>query len=509
MMKKTTILLQKTKNMVLLLGSFLIAYNTYAGWTQLGDISFPGNVAADVRVCFEINGKGYAGTGMDQNFNLKRDFWEYDPSGDTWTQKADFAGSARWFASGFAINGKGYLGTGGGVGGAKLSDFYEYDPVANQWSSRASFGGGLRDNAVGFAIGNKGYIALGASSTSRHNDLWEYDPLADSWMQKSDFPGAARAFSVSFVIAGIAYVGCGYNNQNNPTAYYSDVYAYDPDDSSTGGGGSWTRVADFGGGNRGYAGTFVINGMGYVTGGDYPAFTTDHTDLWKYNPVSNKWLQKEDFPGEARLTPDAFSLNGRGYIGGGFNFLTNTYYSDFYEYTESCDTVGANFIYSEDSTTALTVNFSAEDVFDHTAVYTWDFGDGNTSNTQNPNHAYDSAGVYNVCLTVDNGCSVHTFCTDVSLQNTGVYTKILGASERVIVYPNPAKDYVNLRIPLGNTEGVVIKIFDMAGKEIKSQNSIAPVFRFNIADLAEGVYYLNVYSSNNHRLHSEKIIIRK
>ena len=503
-MKRQLLFCKKTRNTILLLGSFLICYNTYAGWAQLGDISFPGNVAADVRVSFEINGKGYVGTG--EGGGLRKDFWEYDPDGDTWTQKADFAGSARLFAAGFAINGKGYLGTGSG-GGQRLSDFYEYDPAANQWGSRASFGGGPRDNAVGFSIGNKGYIALGVSSTGHHNDLWEYDPLADSWIQKPDFPGAARAYSFSFVIADIAYVGCGYIS-GSPSAFYPDVYAYDPDGSSTGGGGSWNRVADFGGGNRGYAGTFVINGMGYVTGGDFPAFTTDHTDLWKYNPVSNKWLQKEDFPGDARLTPDDFSLNGKGYLGGGFNFSTFTYYSDFYEYTESCDSVAANFIYAEDPATALTLNFSADDVFDHTAVYTWNFGDGNTSNTQNPNHTYDAEGVYNVCLTVSNGCNLDTLCAEISLQSTGVFTKIPGASERVIVYPNPANDHLNLRIPL-NIEGVVIKIFDIAGKEIRSQNSDASVLRLNISNLAEGVYYLNVYSCNHYKVHSEKIIIRK
>ena len=498
MMKKQLLFYKKTRNTVLLLGSFLICYNAYADWTQLGDISFPGNVEADVRVTFEINGKGYSGTG--EGGNLRKDFWEYDPDGDTWTQKADFAGSARWFAAGFAINGKGYLGT--GRDGGLTSDFYAYDPMINQWNSIANFGGGAREIAVGFAIGNKGYIGLGSSSTGYHNDLWEYDPLVDSWIQKPDFPGAARARSFSFVIAGIAYVGCGYTN-----TFYPDVYAYNPDGSSTGGGGSWTRVADFGGGNRGYAGTFVINGMGYVTMGDFPSFTIVHTDLWKYNPVSNKWLQKEDFPGDARVTPDDFSLNGKGYLGGGFSF--SGYYSDFYEYTESCDSVEANFIYAEDPMTALTLNFSADDVFDHTAVYTWDFGDGNTSNAQNPAHTYDSAGDYNVCLTIDNGCSVHTFCVDISLQSTGVYTKAFDASGRIIVYPNPAKDYVNLRIPLDNKEGVVIKIFDIAGKEIKSQNSNAPMLRLNTSDIAEGVYYLNVYSDNNLRLHSEKIMITK
>ncbi len=38
--------------------------------------------------------------------------------------------------------------------------------------------------------------------------------------------------------------------------------------------------------------------------------------------------------------------------------------------------------------------------------YTWDFGDGNTSNQQNPNHTYQQAGTFNVVLTAvsDSGC---------------------------------------------------------------------------------------------------------
>ncbi|HEY4798982.1 MAG TPA: hypothetical protein VII99_07905 [Bacteroidia bacterium] len=31
------------------------------------------------------------------------DFWEYDPSNNTWTAKANFGGSARFRATGFSI----------------------------------------------------------------------------------------------------------------------------------------------------------------------------------------------------------------------------------------------------------------------------------------------------------------------------------------------------------------------------------------------------------------------
>lgn len=54
-----------------------------------------------------------------------------------------------------------------------------------------------------------------------------------------------------------------------------------------------------------------------------------------------------------------------------------------------------------------------------TLSYSWNFGDGNTSTLANPEHVYQSAGTYNVCLTVTNnstGCS-DTYCQTVYLQN--------------------------------------------------------------------------------------------
>jgi PKD repeat protein len=60
----------------------------------------------------------------------------------------------------------------------------------------------------------------------------------------------------------------------------------------------------------------------------------------------------------------------------------------------------------------LTVNFTDLSTSSNTITsWSWDFGDGNSSNLQNPDHTYDHAGTYNVCLTIhdDHGCT-HTFC---------------------------------------------------------------------------------------------------
>jgi hypothetical protein len=44
-------------------------------------------------VGFSIGNKGYLGTGLDHDYpSYKKDFWEYDPVANAWTQKADFGG---------------------------------------------------------------------------------------------------------------------------------------------------------------------------------------------------------------------------------------------------------------------------------------------------------------------------------------------------------------------------------------------------------------------------------
>ena len=62
----------------------------------------------------------------------------------------------------------------------------------------------------------------------------------------------------------------------------------------------------------------------------------------------------------------------------------------------------------------LTVNFTNTSLNNPTN-FQWNFGDGNTSTSQNPSHTYATPGIYNVCLTVSNGCGADVICQNVSL----------------------------------------------------------------------------------------------
>ena len=69
----------------------------------------------------------------------------------------------------------------------------------------------------------------------------------------------------------------------------------------------------------------------------------------------------------------------------------------------------------------MLVNFTDYSVSNDSIVsWAWDFGDGATSNQNNPSHAYATPGNYQICLTITtaSGCS-STFCDRVTVGGGG------------------------------------------------------------------------------------------
>lgn len=57
---------------------------------------------------------------------------------------------------------------------------------------------------------------------------------------------------------------------------------------------------------------------------------------------------------------------------------------------------------------------------DNFPCYSWDFGDGETSDFVNPSHIYALGGTYTVCLTVSNTYGSDTYCQDVTVPGAPV-----------------------------------------------------------------------------------------
>jgi hypothetical protein len=283
-------------------------------WIQKADF---GGMARYGAVGFSIADKGYLGTGYIGSY--KKDFWQYDPATNTWTQKADFGGTARYGAVGFSIADKGYLGA--GYDGNLRKDFWEYDPATNTWTQKADFGGTARYGAVGFSIEDKGYIGTGLGDGTYRKDFWEYDPATNTWKQKADFGGGVRSVAVGFRIADKGYIGTGWDD-----SYKKDFWEFDPTTNT------WTQKADFGGTKRYGAVGFSSADKGYLgTGND--GFFPYMKDFWEYDPATDTWTQKTDFGGMGRYYAVGFSINDKGYLGTGYD---GSLKKDFWQYTPVC-----------------------------------------------------------------------------------------------------------------------------------------------------------------------------
>jgi len=169
-------------------------------------------------------------------YSPTKSLYEYSPESDCWVKKADFPGVSRVRAVAFAIGNKAYLGTGAAYLGTGLQDqtdglkdFWEYDPSTNRWTRKADFPGEGRLNAVGFSIGNKGYIGTGQSAVfgSRQKDVWEYEPLSNSWKRIDDFPGGERTQMTYFSTGTKGYVAGGDGIGSLP-GDLADFWEYDP-----------------------------------------------------------------------------------------------------------------------------------------------------------------------------------------------------------------------------------------------------------------------------------------
>lgn len=139
-----------------------------------------------------------------------QDFWEYDPAGDSWTQKANFPGQGRAFASGFPLKDKALVGLGLGdsVMGAIFDDFYAYDPKADAWTRTADFPASKRYGAASFSLGFLGYVAGGNDGLPR-KDFYEYNDFAQTWDRLPDLPDSARALAIGGITGKFGYFGVG------------------------------------------------------------------------------------------------------------------------------------------------------------------------------------------------------------------------------------------------------------------------------------------------------------
>ena len=261
-----------------------------------------GGVGRHRSVGIAIGNKGYIGTGHVNGTGVDisyKDWWQYDPASDSWTQKADFPVSGHGVTA-WGTETRGYVGGGSALNG----EFYCYNPVTNTWSSIAScpFSPG---DVQGFSVQNKGYVLSGSN-------IAEYDPTTNAWTLKAPCPISINTWSSAFGTTGSGFVKSGVN-----------FYEFKPIQNE------WIQRANFPGLSSNGSSAFAIDDKGYVTCGYVGGLSIVTDEVWEFNSGSNSWTLIGEFPGTSRRFPVAFSIEGKGYFGTGTNGINM---NDFWQF---------------------------------------------------------------------------------------------------------------------------------------------------------------------------------
>lgn len=154
------------------------------------------------------------------------------------------------------------------------------------------------------------------------------------------------------------------------------------------------------------------------------------------------------------------------------------------------------------SATGLAVQFTNTSA-GNIVSYHWDFGTGDSSNTQNPSYAFPTNGTYSVTFTVTdaNGCSAST-TQSVTVQHVGLGEL---ANSSISIYSSGNNLYVKFA---NATENSQISIYDPIGKLIlKEDFNTGKMFVKDLGNISAEFIMVNVLKNGNK--FSEKIILLK
>lgn len=236
--------------------------------------------------CFVVGKKAYIG------LHGKKIFWCYDTEKNTWHKLMDFPGPPRTDGSGFVFEDKIYFGTGMLNYNTGISDWWEYDTTTDSWTQKknlsvplyTSFG--FNNDKGCFLHGGYTYSYNQSSKTFTYIlKVWKYNPQNDTWNYQTlgnwiDNTSSGMDFwTPCKALGNIVYVNIGLRMNSRST---NKMYIVDSSNATM------NRIADYPTNLDTEAVSFYINGNVFirkkvVDQNNKPFYYYDkENNVWKY-----------------------------------------------------------------------------------------------------------------------------------------------------------------------------------------------------------------------------------
>lgn len=268
-------------------------------------------------VSFVVDDKAYVFAGRDSRGMYLNDLWCYDPATDEWTKIGASPMRARVNATACVKDDKVYIGLGfqgkHGRDTSYLRDWWEYIPATNQWTQLADYPNEYTDRATCFVGENELYVGYGFCWNYRR-DMFRYDIVTNRW----DSIDVGVSFQ-GYPTRSFGGTGCTCQKRHfMGTGYYRQSLDWWAEFD----GQHWSKRSAVPGRARTLAASTATNKYIYVTAGiHYGGITTDGEvlrDIRRYNPEDDRWTYVAVLP-QGLINHNCFAIGKRVYAGLGEN----------------------------------------------------------------------------------------------------------------------------------------------------------------------------------------------
>ncbi len=157
---------------------------------------------------------------------------------------------------------------------------------------------------------------------------------------------------------------------------------------------------------------------------------------------------------------------------------------------DSCNVIVSRPPFAAFSYAIVGLNATFTNVSQYATTWHWDFGDGATSNLQQPSHSYAVDGIYSVCLIATDTCGSDTTCQGVNISTVGLAGQQL---PQVQTWPSPTKGLLHVAVSGVLEDRIGFDVYDVHGRLVRNGDAVQ-VWTIDFADLPDGLYFLALHA---------------